>query len=293
MRKITKTLSSTSLAVWILALLVFWSCFGIVLAVNPIFTGRFRDMNNFVLIDWLKSPQSSCLTLKIWVIGLCFMMFVLGINLVFCSWLRFFRLIRIKRADMAKYIMFFVHILFGLAAVAHFLGFVSGYKYENIRLSPDKSFNFSKGLSVKLLNIHYVDKPSSLMLSHGEQTSENFHYRSNYAEMEILNYGRVIYIGRAFVLRPIRFGAIQITLKKFISSESLAHTGQKKKILKDGKALRKGTIVGDKANRASKGISIMIIISKNTALYAFFVIYPLMIAGIAVYLVITWKRHAL
>ena len=281
MREITKKLSSMFFAVWTVSGLIIWCAFGIVLANTRVFADRFHQMNNTVLINWLVSPQRGSLILKIWFIGLCVIMFILGINLFFCSWTRFYRLIKLKKANLPKYIMFFVHILFGLAAFSHFFGFISGYKYESVRLYCGQSFDFAEGLSAKLINVHYVDFLSSLKLYHREQTLQNFHYHSDYAKIVLLRNGRKLCSSKVYVLKPFRFQSVQITLKRFTPPMQNKHAD------KDDYADRKIVLENRKpgSNQISPGV--VLVISKNPALYVFFIIYPLMILGIGIYLFIT------
>ncbi len=266
-----------SFASWTVAILILLCTAGILLFNSEKFSDGFHHMNDMILLDWLAHPQKGVPVLKIWFVCLCIVMVILGINLVFCSWNRFFRLISGKKTDISKYIMLFVHILFGFAALCHFIGFISGYKYKNIYLNCGQSFNFDDVYSVRLKQIHFIDNFASLKLHHRDLTANNFHYNSNYADIQLIKNGDILCNGRIFILKPFCFSNMQITLKRFVP---LAFQSQIRKVYRNGKNISKN----------ERKIGVQIIISKNPVLYAFFIIYPLMILGIFFYLGITWRE---
>ena len=266
-----------SFAAWTVTGLILWCSAGIVLATNEKFSNVFHHMNDTLLIDWLKHPQKEAFIFKIWFIVLCIIMVILGISLVFCSWNRFFRLIRSKRADFSKYIMLFVHITFGFAALCHFIGFICGYKYENIHLNCGQSYNFEDGYGVRLEQTHFIDDFTSLKLHHRDLTKKNFHYHSNYADIMLVKNGKALCHGRIFILKPFCFKGIQITLKRFTPPVIQSPVEKRYKH-------------ANNICKNDKKTGIKIIISKNPVLYAFYMIYPLMIFGIFIYLVITWRK---
>jgi len=129
LKKITEQLSSLHYTTWTLIVLFLWFSWGIVLASSEHFSNGFRLMNTTLVRHWLATPDNGFFLLKFWFVGLCVVVAFLGINLVFCSWNKFLRFIRI-RFNGPKFIMLVVHILFGLIALGHFGG---GYARVPVR----------------------------------------------------------------------------------------------------------------------------------------------------------------
>ena len=263
MKEIARKLSSLSFAGWSVVALIVWCTLGIVLAGTEGFSNQLHGMNDIIIRDWLTSPQRGAFFWKVWFVGLCTAVVVLGINLIFCSWNKFASLIRVNRAGGSKYVMLAVHILFGLVALGHFGSFMLGYKYENIRLVEGQSFRFDRVFSIRLEDVHFVDDPRVLQMAYRDQTPANFHYRLNYGDMVLSKGGEEVYRGRVYVLKPIRFKTIQVTLKRFTLPRS--------------------------PETESPGV--VVVISRNPVLDVFFIAYPLMIAGIGIYLAMTWCLH--
>jgi len=261
-KEVTRKLSSLSFASWTVAALILWCALGIVLAGSKALSDQVFHMNEMILRDWLIRPQQGALLLKVWFLGLCAGMMVLGVNLVFCTWNKFVRLITRNRSGVSKYVMLVVHILFGLVALGHLGSFMLGYRYENIRLSEGEAFDFGSGLSIRLERVHFVDDLRVLQLTHRGQTAADFHYRSNYADMVLSRGGREVYRDRVFILDPMRFKAIQVTLKRFTSPRL----------------------------RRSEKPGVVLVVSRNPVLTTFLLIYPFMIVGIGLFLGITWRK---
>ena len=262
MKEITKKLSSLSFAAWTVVALLLWCTLGSFLMGSSSFSEQVFRMNRMLLRDWLLQPQQGTLILKWWVVGLCAGMVVLGINLIFCTWNKFLRLVTRNRASAAKYIMLVVHILFGLVALGHFGCFMLGSRYENVRLAEGKAFDFGNAHRIRLERVHFVDDLRVLHLTHRDQTAADFHYRSNYADMVLIQGGREVDREKVFILKPMRFGAIQVTLKRF-------------------------TLPG---KRQGMKPGIVVTVSRNPVLTPFLIVYPFMILGIGVYLWITWHN---
>jgi hypothetical protein len=140
-----------------------------------------------------------------------------------------------------------------------------GYKHDNVRLREGRSFSFQGGHEVKVAKIHFEDDPVILKKSRRDLTRDEFHYRSNFAEIVMSREGREVNRGRAYVLKPMRSGDIQVTLKRFIPPRS-----------RDG---------GKKGGKPG----VAVVVSRNPVLGVFLFIYPLMIIGMAIYLVMTWR----
>ncbi len=264
MNKISEKLSSLHYTSWNLVVLFLWFSWGIVLASLGSFYEGFRLMNSTLVRHWLAAPDTGCYLLKFWFVGLCILVAILGVNLVFCSWNKILRFIRVK-INGPRLLMLVVHVIFGLVALGHFGGFMLGYKHDNVRLREGRSFSFQNGYEVKVAKIHFADDPVILKKPRRELTRDEFHYRSNFAEIVMSREGREIRKGRVYVLQPMRTKNIQVTLKRFTPPRA---RGNGKKGGKPGVAVA---------------------VSKNPILGVFLFIYPLMIIGIAIYLVMTWR----
>ncbi len=264
MKKFSEQLSSLHYTTWTLIVLFLWFCWGIVLASCENYYNGFRLMNSTLIRHWLLTPDNGFFLLKCWFVGLCILVALLGVNLVFCSWNKILKFIRI-RFNGPKLLMLLVHVIFGLVALGHFGGFMLGYKHDNVRLREGQSFSFQNDHEVKVAKIHFADDPVILKKSRRDLTRDEFHYRSNFAEFVMSREGREINRGRAYVLKPMRAGDIQVTLKRFTPSRA---RGSGKKGGKPG---------------------VVVVVSKNPVLGVFLFIYPLMIIGMAIYLVMTWK----
>lgn len=221
-------------------------------------------MNSTLVRHWLAGPDNHFFLLKFWFTGLCVVAAFLGVNLIFCSWNKILKFIRI-RFNNSKFVMLVVHILFGLIALGHLGGFMLGYRYEDIRLREGQSFRFQNGHEVKVTKIFFTDDPSILKKSRNKLTGDEFHYRLNFAEIVLSREGREICRGRTYMLNPMRIKSIQVTLKRFMSPSA-----------------------GDRGKKGGKP-GVVLVISKNPVLGIFLVSYPLMIMGIGIYLIMTWR----
>ena len=264
MKKITEKLSSLHFTTWTLIVLFIWFSWGIVLASFENFSEGFRLMNSTLLRHWFSDPDNGFLLLKFWFVGLCVVAVLLGINLVFCSWNKIFKFIRV-RLNGPKLIMLVVHVIFGLVALGHFGGFMLGYKHDNVRLHEGQSFFFQNGHEVKVTKIYFSDDPSILKKSRNNLTRDEFHYRLNFAEIVLSREGRGICRDRTYMLKPMRIKGIQVTLKRFTPPRAQGS--------------------GDKGGKPG----VVLVISKNPVLSIFLVFYPLMIVGIGIYLMMTWR----
>jgi hypothetical protein len=263
-KKISQQLSSLHYTTWTLIVLFLWFSWGIVLESSEYFFKGFHLMNSTLVRHWLATPDKDFFLLKFWFVGLCILVALLGVNLVFCSWNKILRFIRV-RFNGPKLLMLLVHVIFGLVALGHFGGFMLGYKHDNLRLREGQSFSFQNGHEVKVAKINFKDDPSILKKSRRELTRDEFHYRSNFAEIVMSREGMEIKKGRAYVLKPMRTKDIQVTLKRFTPPRSRG-------------SVKKGGKPG-----------VVVVVSKNPVLGVFLFIYPLMIIGIVIYLVMTWR----
>ncbi len=261
MNSVTERLSSLNFASWTLMVLFLWIVWGLGLALNDDFFNGFKEMNSIVVRDWLLDPGHGLMHLKIWFVGLCLVMVVMGVNLVFCSWNRILKIMR-HRFSGEKLFMLIVHIIFGLVALGHFGGFMLGYRYD-ATLANGRDFQFEGDYKLKVTDIHFVNDPKILEKSRREILRDEFQYEDNFAEVALYQGECLLLKDRVYLLSPLHYGNIQITLKRFFPT-------------KEGEA-------------SDIFPGVMLAVSCNPVLRIFLYIYPLMILGIAIHLIITWR----
>ncbi len=266
MSRITEKLSSLGTTVWVLVFLIVWVGLGLHLAGLESYSNDFRTMNNMLTRDWLLSGKTGGGFLKTWFVILCAGMGVLGINLIFCSWSKIYRIIRAK-FNGPKFFMLFVHALFGFVALGHLGGLMLGFEHNNIRLGEGESYVFEDKYEVKINGINFVGDPDALFKSRRDIKKEDLDYRQSYANVELKKNGEKVAQGNVYLLRPLSFKDIHVTLSSFVPSHTLKKGGEE--------TIRPG---------------VMFTVSRNPVLKIFLAFYPLMIAGIFIHLVMTWKK---
>ncbi len=264
MNKVTDKLSSLNFAVWILCILFLWLIWGIGLSLYKGYFDVFKDMNNILVRDWFLDPGFDALHLKIWFAGLCVIMMVMGINLVFCTWNRIIRILG-NRFSGPVFFMLVVHLIFGLVALGHFGGFMLGFKHGEVSLFKGESFVFEPGRRIEISDMHFMNDPEVLNKSRREIKKGELDYKHNFAEIAVFDKDQLLFKKQIYLMKPIFHGSLQIALKRFLP-------------LKDIK------------NQTGPLPGIAICISRNPVLKIFLMIYPLMIMGIAVHLFMTWQK---
>jgi len=267
--KVSEKLASLNLTAWNIAIMILWLGWGMIMAGSESFKKGFQGMNNVLIRDWIFSSETGSPVLKIWFIGLCILMIILGINLIFCTWEKIFKIIRIK-FNGPKFFMLVVHAVFGFVALGHLGGLMLGYKYNNIKLGEGQKYSFEDGYEIKVAKVVYTNDHKALKKSTRYITKDDFDYRKNFAQILLRKDGRDISRDSIFILNPMRYKDMQVTLRGFLeSSES------------DG--IKENAV-------ATPWITINI--SRNPALKAYLIIYPVMIAGIFIHLILTWRSSA-
>ena len=265
MKRISDQLSSLHFTTWTVVVLFLWFTWGILLAGNEVFSREFLLMSSAPLRHWIVDPLQGTFLIKFWFVGLCLVMVVLSVNLIFCSWTKILRIIRVRLSG-SKLLMLIIHIVFGLVALGHFGSFMLGYRHEGIRLGQGQTFCFEDDYKLTVTKVHFIDDPMVFNKSRRELTADQFHYRSNFAEVVLSRNQQEAHRDRIYILKPLRHGNIQITLKRFIP-------------------LSKNSRLS--SNDKSPGV--MFVVSKNPVVWIFLTLYPLMIIGIMIYLVMTWR----
>jgi hypothetical protein len=265
MKVLSDRLSSLTFTTVVLAALVLWLTWGTLMAASATYVDRFGLMNSRLVRDWLLAPEGGSGLLKFWFVGLCFMMALLGVNLIFCSWEKILRAMRVKFSK-SKLLILAIHVVFGLVALGHFGSFMLGYRYERVVLGEGESFNFRDGYGLRVERVHFVDNPAVLRQSPRYLRAGEFHYRRNFADIVLNRNGSEISRDRVYILKPARHQGVQITLSRFTPPKGMKGAG------------REGTP------------RVVFVVTKNPVLTAFLVTYGAMITGMIVYLAMTWRK---
>jgi hypothetical protein len=263
MKPLVDKLSSLSLTTATLIVLLLWLTWGILLNTSEQFYVGFECMNRTLLREWLSSPQTGFALLKFWFVGLCVVMVLLGVNLVFCTWKRIFVLLRV-RFTAAKLLMLVVHLLFGLVALGHFGGFMLGFRHEDVRFTEGQSFRTKAGYQVRVEKVNFSDELRVLMKSRRNHSPMDFSFEQNFAEVVLYRDGGKVGQGRIRILDPLRDKHVRVVLKRFALPA-------------------KGEGLNEKPD-------VILTISSIPVLTPFLFLYPLMIAGMTIHLFITWRK---
>ena len=265
MSRVTEKLASLHYTAWNLILLLLWIAWGMFMTGSDAYTKGFQGMNNVHIRDWLISQQTYSSTLKIWFIGLCILMTFLGINLIFCSWDKFFKIVK-TRFNGPKFFMLIVHAIFGFVALGHLGGLMLGYEHNNIQLGEGKTYSFEDGYQVEVKNINYVSDHKVLEKAKYISRDE-FDYQKNFAEIILSRNSKELNRDNIYLLSPMAYKDIQVTLRNFIKSPESDN--------------RQGDLEAKPW--------IILTVSRNPVLKIFLFLYPLMISGILIHLLMTWR----
>ena len=271
MKRTTERLASLHFTTWTLVVLFLWFAWGLLLSGMEGFYEGFESMNSMLVRDWLFGTAGEYALLKIWFVGLCLVMVILGINLVFCSWHKILKMMKV-RFHVPKFIMLIIHIVFGLVAVGHFCTFMIGFQHEKVPLREGRSFSFEDGYELKVKKVHFVDEFKTLFKSRRELTGEEFHYKSNFVEVVLNHKGVPVLEDEVFILKPVRYKDIQITLRRFAPMGLKGNKGRG----------------NSKSTKSVPGVVFSLTGSPVT--HSFLFLYPIMIAGMCGYLIMTWRN---
>ena len=266
MNKTTEKLSSLYLTAWVLVFLVIWMGVGVYLAGADEYTKDFRVMNNMLIRDWLFSATTGAVTLKIWFTVLCAAMVVIGINLIFCSWTKIFRIMKAKFSGNQLY-MLVVHAIFGFVAICHLGGLMLGFEYNNVRLGKGIKYDIKEGYELEVTDVHFVGDTKALNKSKNDITRDELNYKESYVDVSLSRDGAILKSQKVYLLKPMNFKDVDVTLRSFILPDNFK---------------------GDPGTDTEAWA--MFTLSRNPVLKIFLVIYPVMIIGILIYLVMTWSK---
>ena len=254
---------------WVLVFLVLWMGLGLYMAGAESYTKDFRVMNSILIRDWLFSNNSGFGFLKFWFVVLCAAMIVMGINLIFCSWSKIFRIMRVRFSGNQLF-MLIVHGLFGFVALGHLGGLMLGFEYNNIRLGKGIKHSVKEGYEIELKEVHFVGDAKALTKTKRDITRDELNYLKSYVDVQLKKDGEVLKSQKVFLLKPLNYGDVHVTLRSFVLPDNF-----------------KG-LPGSETEAWA-----IFTLSRNPALKIFLIVYPVMIAGILIYLIMTWGKSGL
>lgn len=251
---------------WTLVFLIIWLGAGLYLAGEDAYVNDFRFMNSILIRDWLFSEDTGAGYLKTWFLVLCAAMAVMGINLIFCSWSKIFRIMRAKFSGRQLY-MLIIHALFGFVALGHLGGLMLGFEYNNIRIGEGKKHRIEESYEIEVTRVNFVGDIRALRKSRREITRDDLDYRQSYVEVTLSKDGKLLENQKVYLLKPMNYRDVHVTLRSFVLPKKMdGEPGPDTKVLA------------------------MFTLSKNPVLKPFLALYTVMIAGIFIYLVITWRK---
>jgi hypothetical protein len=141
-----------------------------------------------------------------------------------------------------------------------------GYEYNNIKIGEGNTYDFEDGYRVEVKGVNFLSDYKVLEKTK-YITRDEFDYTKNSAEIVLSRNGKELKRDNIFILNPMEYKDIQVTLRNFMKSPESAN--------------QQGVM-------ESKPWIIMTV-SSNPVLKIFLVIYPVMIVGILIYLILTWQ----
>jgi hypothetical protein len=263
--RISEKLASLHLTAWNIVAIILCLGWGLTMAASSDFEESFKDMNSTLIRDWLMSRDGNSHLLKLWFLVLCFLMVLLGISLIFCTWEKIFRIIRLK-FNGPKFYMLIVHVLFGFVALFHFGGFMLGYEQNNIKLGEGMSYSLGNDYELKVIRIQFVSNASVLGKEYRNITKDEFDYKKNYAEVVLSRKGKELLKDNIYILSPCKYCDVRITLRSFLCPTD-----------------------GDNTQQIEKTTPwVNLTATRNPVLTIFLTLYPLMLLGIFIHLLLTW-----
>lgn len=213
-------LSSIKFAFYNLVFLVLLMSAGIYLSHQ--YPAEFQEMNDIVLIKWLKFAVADTPVLAVWFILLCLNACLLFVNAFFCTALRQLQA-AIKSGVMKKWLFFVLHCLFIVVLVCHGLILVVGSKQSNLTLYPNDTIVFEEDYKIAVTDIVFKDDIIILKLDKNEQrsrmTRKNIHRKQNFAQISLYKSSTLIESKKVYMLSPLRHGAVQITVTQFVAKQ--------------------------------------------------------------------------
>ncbi len=257
-------IGSIKLTFFVLILLVVLMGMGIALSLFPAYTDAIEKMNQTIVYHWIVNTWHVNPVLTAWVLLVTISGAVLFINTACCSMTRQLRT-ALKTASVRRWSFFIIHFLFLMVLACHGITMVTGHKQDNIRLFPGQSHLFGDNYRIDMVDVTFADNLKFLTMKRKESrhlmTRKNIHPKLNYADIALFQNNRRLNSQRVFMLHPMRYRSIRITVTRFIV----------------------------KRQNGQQTIGANLSVTCNIFTQFFFTVYALMIIILACFVAITWK----
>ncbi len=171
-----------------------------------------KVMNHSLFIDWFLQDSGRYPSLKFWFVGLCLLVGLLALNLVVCTWRRFFPKLGLSRQ---KWLLFFIHLLFGLLVAGHGAGFIWGWRPPPVKAHMNSTIKLDQEHQLTIKEITFYDNPQILKKPRREWNSDDFSFDKNRAHVSLSKNGAELVSGEIATYNPLEKGSLQITLLGF------------------------------------------------------------------------------
>jgi len=206
------TLASQRFTTGLLGLLCIWcTAFPYILKLSG---GKkiAKAMNHSLFIDWFLQSSSHYPFLRFWFIGLCLLVVLLALNLVVCTWRRFTPKLGLSRQ---KWLMFLIHLVFGLLVAGHGAGFIWGWRPPLVKAHMNSTIKLDQEHQLTVNKIIFHDDPQILKKPRSKWDSDDFSFHLNRANVSLSKNGVEIVSGEISTYNPLQKGSLQITLLGF------------------------------------------------------------------------------
>ena len=238
---------------------------GVFLTFDKHHAAAMKFLSKQLPLTWLMNESGTDGVLTAWFVTVCLIAGIFFIQIICCLLMRSSRLFR-NGFSLKQWMFFLLHIMFVLVMLCHGLSMILGYKHSGVRLLSGQVFSFGEGWTVTPSDVRFSDDPAILKASYQQQrslmTRENIHRHQNHAEISLEKEGQLLSSGRIYMLAPMQYGSVRITLTDFFISE----------------------------NEDKDVIGVKLVISKNLVTPYFFSAYAAMILTLIVFIVITWRN---
>ncbi|MBN2809944.1 MAG: hypothetical protein JXR80_10670 [Deltaproteobacteria bacterium] len=171
-----------------------------------------KVLNQGLLLDWFIEESGRYPHMRFWFIGLCLLVGLLALNLIICSWRRFPPGLSLSRQ---KWLLFLLHLSFGLLVAGHAAGFIWGWRPPPIKAQVNSTIALEQGQLLTVKGISFYDDPGILQKPQRQWTSTDFSFKRNQVEVSLSKNGVEILSGQIATYKPLQKGSLQITLLGF------------------------------------------------------------------------------
>ncbi|MFH1154572.1 MAG: hypothetical protein V1793_12220 [Pseudomonadota bacterium] len=223
----------------------------------------FTTMNHTIILEWILDHGRTRPMVTAWLCGVCLLAAVLFINTAFCS-ITWQLKTALKTRTVRRWSFFIVHLFFLQVLACHGISLITGEKQENITLFPGQSHRFSD-VEILVNEVSYEGDLKFLTMplkeSRSLMTRTGYDRSRNTARIDILREKYRVATGKIFMLSPLKYNTIRITLTGFKIGPGKDNTH----------------------------IGVMLTLSRTWFTPYFFTSYALMILSLAVFIAITWN----